>query len=137
MKVNFNVQSKSNINFGIGLQMDEANIEHYLGKAIGGGVRKARPDLEELARNCDINIKPIYEHDQYNGRLHVQVTKITQSPILKIFRFNRNASAHTGSEIELRGMRAIEHYNHSLEELCSSELIKLVKRLKQKLRIIE
>jgi len=135
MKVDFNIQNKSN-NFGMALKMDEANIEHYLGKTMADGARKARPKLEELARNCDVNITPIYEHERH-PRLEVQVTKIIKSPILKIFRSNRNASAHTSNESELMGLRIVEHHTHSLEELCSSELIKTVKNLKKKLRIIE
>ena len=136
MKVDFNVQNKSNNNFGMALKMNEASIEHYLGKTMADGARNARPELEKLARNCDVNITPIHEHERH-PRLKVQVTKIIQSPILKFLKSNRNASAHTSNESELKGLRIVENYTHSLEELCSSELIKTVKNLKKKLRIIE
>ena len=45
------------------------------------GTRNARPKLEKLARNCDVNITPIYEHDRH-PRLEVKVTKNIQLPIL-------------------------------------------------------
>lgn len=124
MKVNFDVQNKTS-NFGMALHMNELKIERKIGKAMAEGARNARPNLEKLAEDCEIYVRPfrnIYRQT-YADAYEIKVTKKINSPIRRFFH-----NIFNGGQNGL-----IQRYEFDKENLPEKLLIKEVEKMKSAL----
>lgn len=63
---NYNYHYNNATNFQA-LTMNERKIDRVLGKKYGDAARNARPRLEELAKDCDIIIRPKKKETEFEG----------------------------------------------------------------------
>ena len=79
--------NNTNTNFGMALHMNEAKIERKIGKAMAEGARNARPNLEKLAEDCEIYVRPFRSAYRlaYADAYGIKVTKKINSPVRRFF----------------------------------------------------
>ena len=124
MKVNFDVQNKTS-NFGMALHMNESKIERKIGKAMAEGARNARPNLEKLAEDCEIYVRPFRNifRQTYADAYEIKVTKKINSPIRRFFH-----NIFNGGQNGL-----IQRYEFDKENLPEKLLIERVEQMKSAL----
>lgn len=79
--VNLNYSS-SKPNFGMALRMDEGKIAKKIGRLAADEAKKARPVLENLAKDVDVFVQPYVGHNGGCKLLEVYVQDLTP-PIVK------------------------------------------------------
>ena len=113
MQVDFNTQTSNS--FGMALHMNERRIQHQIGRAMSDAARKAIPELEELAKDCKISVKP-YVSELYGSKADAFEVRVRRG----LFRI-------------VKGITSDRSTLHTLNRPFEDDLIKTAKVLKDSL----
>ena len=93
MKVALNLNQNSYPNFGMALFMKpQIDNAEKIGCYPASQLEFARPSLQVLAQDVNIKISPIHNKEQAKCGVKIKITKVTDSPLKKLFYFGKKMS---------------------------------------------
>ncbi|OGI01423.1 MAG: hypothetical protein A2Y25_00525 [Candidatus Melainabacteria bacterium GWF2_37_15] len=116
--------SSPKLSFGMAFHMDEATIAKKLGQHVLKEVQKARPQLEELARDVDIFVRPETSFGRLDmSKLRTSVQDITEP--------GKTFFQKIKADLRSYSLPNAQQFSYTTRENLAEELVKDANRAKK------